>query len=150
MTASTEILVIEDDPLDRELITELLTLRGRGRISVSQAPDFQSAMALLTRQGFDLVMLDTRLPDATALFALRAIGEHAPLMPVLPHTSFLTPKARQCARERGAYDVVVRGDLNPMWSAVNKLLTLRALGAGEREADRPVLDRPVFDRAVGE
>jgi len=121
MSGPQEILVIEDDPLDRELIAELITLRGRGRIKVSEARDFKSAMALLTGQGFDLVMLDTRLPDATALFALRAIGEHAPLMPVLPHTSFLTPKARQSAREHGAYDTVVRGDLNPMWSAVNKL-----------------------------
>jgi DNA-binding NtrC family response regulator len=145
MTASTEILVIEDDPLDRELIIELLTLRGRGRIKVSEAPDFKTAMARLTGQGFDLVMLDTRLPDATALFALRAIGERAPLMPVLPHTSYLTPKARQSARERGAYDVVVRGDLNPLWSAVSKLLTLRSLGADERP-----LERMDFNWAVGE
>ena len=143
MSGATEVLVIEDDPLDRELIAELLTLRGRGRIKVTEARDFKTAMALLTGQGFDLVLLDTRLPDATALYALRAIGDHAPLMPVLPHTSFLTPKARQAARERGAYDTVVRGDLNPMWSAVNKLLTLRALGADEREPDRTELDRAV-------
>ena len=145
MSGLTEVLVIEDDPLDRELIAELLTLRGRGRIQVTEAPDFKTAMALLTGHGFDLVLLDTRLPDATALYALRAIGDHAPLMPVLPHTSYLTPKARQAARERGVYDTVVRGDLNPMWSAVNKLLTLRALGADEREPDRTA-----FDRAVGE
>lgn len=138
MIAPTEVLVIEDDPLDRELIAELLTLRGRGRIKISEAKDFKTAMALLTGQGFDLVLLDTRLPDATALYALRAIGEEAPLVPVLPHTSYLTPKARQSARERGAYDVVVRGDLNPMWSAVNKLLTLRALGGDERPLDRAV------------
>ena len=138
MIAPTEVLVIEDDPLDRELIAELLTLRGRGRIKISEAKDFKTAMALLTDQGFDLVLLDTRLPDAPALYALRAIGEEAPLVPVLPHTSYLTPKARQSARERGAYDVVVRGDLNPMWSAVNKLLTLRALGADERSLDRAV------------
>jgi DNA-binding NtrC family response regulator len=145
MMAPTEILVIEDDPLDREMITELLTLRGRGRIRISQAPDFKTAMALLAGQGFDLVLLDTRLPDTTALFALRAIGEQAPLMPVLPHSSYLTPAARQSARERGAYDAVVRGDLNPMWAAVNKLLTLGALGADERP-----LKRMDFGRAVGQ
>ena len=32
-------------------------------------------------------------------------------------------------RERGAFDVVVRGDLNPMWAAVNKLLTLSTFGS---------------------
>jgi DNA-binding NtrC family response regulator len=138
MADPTEVLVIEDDPLDRELIAELLTIRGRGRIRISEARDFKSAIALLEGRGFDLVLLDTRLPDATALYALRAIGEQAPLMPVLPHTSYLTPKARQAAREWGAYDTVVRGELNPMWSAVNRLLTLRALGSDDRPLDRAV------------
>ena len=140
MAAPTEILVIEDDTLDRELIAELLTVRGRGRIRVSEALDFKSAMEKLASQSFDLVLLDTRLPDATALYALRAIGEQAPLTPVLPHPAYITAKARQWARERGAFDVVVRGDLNPMWSAINKLLTLAALG----HDDRPIA------RAVGE
>lgn len=130
--ATTEILVIEDDPLDRELIAELLTLRGRGRIQAREARDFKTAMELLGSRTFDLVLLDTKLPDATALYALRAIGEHAPLTPVLPHDAYLTPMARQAGRERGAFDVVVRGELNPLWSAVNKLLTLRALGQDDR------------------
>ncbi len=138
MTDPTEVLVIEDDPLDRELIAELLTIRGRGRIRISEARDFKSAMAMMQGQGFDLVLLDTRLPDATALYALRAIGEQAPLVPVLPHTSYLTPKARQAARQWGAYDTVVRGELNSMWSAVNRLLTLRALGTDDRTLDRAV------------
>jgi CheY-like chemotaxis protein len=138
MSTITQILVIEDDALDRELISELLTVRGRGRIRVSEARDWKTAMEKLSSQAFDLVLLDTKLPDATALYALRAIGEQAPLTPVLPHPAYITPKARQTARERGAFDVVVRGDLNPMWSAVNKLLTLRALGLDERPTARAV------------
>ncbi len=128
----SEVLIIEDDPLDRELITELLTLRGRGRVRVSQADDLRGALALLAERTFDLVLLDTRLPDATPLYALRMIGEQAPLTPVLPHQSFITPRIRQTARERGAFEVVVRGELNPLWSSANKLLTLRALGFDDR------------------
>jgi CheY-like chemotaxis protein len=138
MSTATQILVIEDDALDRELISELLTVRGRGRIRISEAQDWKTAMEKLSSQAFDLVLLDTKLPDATALYALRAIGEQAPLTPVLPHPAYITPKARQVARDRGAFDVVVRGDLNPMWSAVNKLLTLRALGLDQRPTARAV------------
>jgi CheY-like chemotaxis protein len=134
----TQILVIEDDPIDRELIVELLTLRGRGKIRATQASSFKAALEQLGVQAFDLVLLDTKLPDATALYALRAIGEKAPQTPVLPHPAYLTPKARQSARERGAFDVVVRGELNPLWSAVNKLLTLRALGRDDRAIPRAV------------
>ena len=140
MAQTTEVLVIEDDALDRELIAELLTVRGRGRMRISEARDFKTALQRLGSQTYDLVLLDTKLPDATALYALRAIGEQAPLTPILPHPAYITAKARQDARERGAFDVVVRGELNPMWSAVNKLLTLRALG----QDDRPIA------RAVGE
>jgi DNA-binding NtrC family response regulator len=138
MPALTEVLVIEDDALDRELVAELLAVRGRGRIRLSEARDWKTAMEKLAGQTFDLVLLDTKLPDTTALHALRAIGEQAPLTPVLPHPAYLTPRARQTARDRGAFDVVVRGDLNPMWSAINKLLALRALGHEERPIARAV------------
>ncbi len=138
MSGPTEVLVIEDDALDRELISEILAVRGRGRIRVSEARDFKSAMELLASRSFDLVLLDAKLPDVTALHALRSIGEQAPLTPVLPHSSYLTARARQTARERGALDAVVRGDLNSMWSAVNKLLTLGALGRDQRPITRAV------------
>lgn len=132
----TDILVIEDDPIDRELIAELLTLRGRGSVRVSQSFDLRGGLDLLEERTFDLVLLDTKLPEVTPLHALRVIGENAPMTPILPHSSFITPKARQGARERGAFDVVVRGDLNPLWSAANKLLMLRALALDDRPPEQ--------------
>lgn len=127
-----EVLIIEHEPLDRELIAELITLRGRGRIQISLAADLRGGLDFLRKRTWDLVLLDIRLPDTTPLHALRAIGEQAPMTPILPHQSFITPKIRQSARERGAFEVVVRGELNPLWSAANKLLTLRALGHDDR------------------
>jgi len=132
MSKPWEVLVIEHDELDRELVAELLTVRGRGGVRITQAPDLQSGLAALGTRRFDLVMLDTRLPEATALHALRAVGEKAPLTPILPHPAYISVLTRQTARQRGAFDVVVRGDLNPMWAAVNKLLTLSSLGSDIR------------------
>lgn len=124
-----EVLVIEDDALDRALVAELLTVRGRGGVRITEAGDLQSGLAALDGRRFDLVMLDTKLPEATALHALRAVGEKAPLTPVLPHPAYISAQTRHTARQRGAFDVVVRGDLNPMWAAVNKLLTLSTFGS---------------------
>ena len=42
MNTPTNILVIEDDPVDRELVAELLTLRGRGRIRTVEAATFRA------------------------------------------------------------------------------------------------------------
>lgn len=138
MPGPWEVLVIEDDELDRALVAELLTVRGRGGVRVTEARDLQAGLSELERRRFDLVMLDTKLPEATALHALRAVGEKAPLTPILPHPAYLSAQVRQTARQRGAFDVVVRGDLNPMWAAVNKLLTLSTFGSDIRPPTRAV------------
>jgi DNA-binding NtrC family response regulator len=125
----TEVLLIEDEALDRELVQELLALKGRGRIKVTEAGDLPVGLGLLGARTFDLVMLDTRLREVSALSALRAIGEQAPDTPILPHPTFITPQMRHAARQRGAFDVAVRGDLNAMWSAVQSLLSPGGDGA---------------------
>lgn len=136
MPGPWEVLVIEDDELDRALVAELLTVRGRGGIRITEVPDLQRGLAKLDERRFDLVMLDTKLPDASALHALRAVGEKAPLTPILPHPAYISAPIRLTARQRGAFDAVVRGDLNPMWAAVNKLLTLSTFGSDLRPPTR--------------
>ena len=138
MPGPWEVLVIEHEALDRELVVELLTVRGRGGVRVTQVADLRSGIDALASNRFDLIMLDTKLPEATALHALRAVGEKAPLTPVLPHSSYISAQGRETARERGVFDVVVRGDLNAMWAAVNKLLTLSTFGSDIRPTARAV------------
>jgi CheY-like chemotaxis protein len=133
-----EVLIIEDDQLDRELVAELLAVRGRGGVRVTEVADLQSGLQALDSHRFDLVMLDTKLPEATALHALRAVGDKAPLTPILPHPAYISVQTRQTARQRGAFDAVVRGDLNGMWAAVNKLLTLSTFGSDIRPSARAV------------
>jgi DNA-binding NtrC family response regulator len=124
MMAAAEVLLIEDEEIDRQIVQELLALRGRGRVRVTEASGFEHAVQLLRSRKFDLVLLDTKLREISALSALRAVGEEAPDTPILPHTAFITVPLRQAARRRGPFDVAVRGDLNPMWSAVSNLLSL--------------------------
>lgn len=138
MSSPWEVLIIEHDPLARELVVELLTVRGRGGVRMTQVADLQTGVEAMEGRRFDLIMLDTKLPEATALHALRAVGEKAPLTPVLPHTAYISAQTRHTARERGAFDAVVRGDLNPMWAAVNKLLTLSTFGSDIRPSTHAV------------
>ena len=138
MPAPWEILVIEDDELDRALVVELLGLRSRGGVRVTEARDLDAGLEALAGRRFDLIMLDTKLPEVSALHALRAVGEKAPLTPVLPHPAYISAQVRHTARQRGAFDVVVRGDLNPLWAAVNKLLTLSTFGSDIRPPAKAV------------
>jgi DNA-binding NarL/FixJ family response regulator len=122
MATPRQVLVIDDDELDRGIVAELFCLRGRGRVVLTEASSLKVGLDLLAGTSYDLVLLDTKLPDASALQALRAVAEHAPSTPILSHTPHLTPPLRQTARQRGAYEVVVRGELNPLWAAAHKLL----------------------------
>jgi CheY-like chemotaxis protein len=124
MISAAEVLLIEDDDLDRQLVQEVLALRGRGRVHVTEAHGFHEGLVRLQGHRFDLILLDTRLPEISALSALRALGDAAPDTPILPHNPFITTQLRQAARLRGPFDVAVRGDLNPLWAAANNLLAL--------------------------
>lgn len=131
MISAAEVLLIEDDDLDRQLVLELLALRGRGRVHVTEAHGFHEGLVRLQGHRFDLILLDTRLPEISALSALRSVGEAAPDTPILPHNPFITAQLRQAARLRGPFDVAIRGDLNPLWNAANNLL---ALESGQRRS----------------
>ena len=121
MATPWQVLVIDDDELDRGLVAELFCLRGRGGIVMTEAPSLKVGLDLLAGFTYDLVLLDTKLPDASALQALRAVAERAPSTPILSHTAHLTPALRQATRQRCAYEVVVRGELNPLWAAAHEL-----------------------------
>jgi DNA-binding NtrC family response regulator len=122
MTPAAEVLLIEDEESDRQLVLELVALKGRGRVHITEATDLPAALRLLTERRFSLILLDTRLRDASALSALRAIGTCAPHTPVLSHSTFLDVQTRDAARRRGAWDVVIRGGLNPLWMEMSSLL----------------------------
>ncbi|MDQ3138144.1 MAG: response regulator [Gemmatimonadota bacterium] len=125
MLPPVHVLLIEDDETDRLLVQELVALRGRGRVRVTEAHDLPAGLDLLGTRAFDLILLDTKLRDVSALSALRAVGEHAPHTPILPHPTFITVEMRHAARQRGAWDLVVRGWLDPMWDAVGDLLAMK-------------------------
>lgn len=122
MTPDVEVLLIEDEETDRLLVQELVALKGRGRVRVTEAPDLATGLALLGTRSFNLVLLDTKLREVSALSALRAVGECAPETPILTHPAYLTVETRQAARKLGPWDVVERGALNPMWAAMSNLL----------------------------
>jgi CheY-like chemotaxis protein len=129
MLPAVEVLLIEDEESDRLLVQELIALRGRGRLRVTDARDLATALELLDTRSFDLVLLDTRMRDVSALSALRSVGEHAPQTPILPHPTFLTTELRQSAKRHGTWEVVVRGLLDPMWAAISNLLALKPAGS---------------------
>jgi len=82
-----KVLVVEDDPVVRELLATFLT---RKRYQVKVAEDGLHALALLREEPMDLILSDVRMPGMSGLELLRDVKERDPevqLILVSGHTS---------------------------------------------------------------
>lgn len=80
-----KILIIDDDPSTRESIRLLLSLDGH---SVTEARDGVEALALVSKQSFDLVLLDFFMPGMYGAEVARRIKQSAPSLPILMITAY--------------------------------------------------------------
>ncbi len=79
------ILVVEDDPSARESIKLLLQI---DRHLVTEAKDGSEALALLSQQPFDLVILDYVMPGMKGWEVALNIKRLAPALPILMVTGY--------------------------------------------------------------
>ena len=80
------ILVVEDDPSVRDSITLLLRI---DRHIVTEASNGREALELVSRQPFDLVVLDFVMPEMLGGEVALQIKLIAPALPILMVTAYL-------------------------------------------------------------
>lgn len=89
------ILVVEDNPQNRELVTDLLSLTGAHLLI---AEDAETALEIAAREAVDLVLMDVSLPRMDGLEATRQL-KNSPATAHLPIIA-LTAHAMKGDRER--------------------------------------------------
>ncbi|MFC3121713.1 putative bifunctional diguanylate cyclase/phosphodiesterase [Agaribacter flavus] len=62
-----QILVVDDDSIDREMLRISLDEAGKGGYDISEATSVESALALIEQQRFDVIVLDYRMPGADGI-----------------------------------------------------------------------------------
>lgn len=106
MSLSLEkILIVEDEPIVRNLLTEILTRR---KCIVRSTSTLAEAEALLSTESFDMMLLDLRLPDGDGqrfLERVTAIPEH-PLVVMI--TGYGTVESAVACMRAGAFDYVLK------------------------------------------
>ena len=126
------VLVVEDNAVNRELITTLL---GPFEIEIDTACDGAEAVEAVSRQRYDVVLMDVQMPimdGLTATRRIRAMGDSAAARtPIVAMTANVLPEQVARCREAGMDDHLGK-PINPM----------RLLQALDRwaAADRTVLD----------
>lgn len=116
MSRPLEILIVEDNPADALLVSELLREVGVP-MNISIAEDGQKALDILDghnghpeRPPPDLIVLDLNLPKVhgfDVLMHVRTMPSHGPI-PVLVMTGSLNPEDETKARSMGATDYCIK------------------------------------------
>ena len=84
------ILLAEDDPQIREMITDYISEKSEGRLLIVCAQDGTEALAMLRQEEYDLILLDVMMPGIDGFSLCREIRSDSDV-PIL----FLTARARE-------------------------------------------------------
>ncbi|HEV3160194.1 MAG: response regulator [Xanthobacteraceae bacterium] len=102
---SKRILVVEDQPDNRQIIRDMLADTG---YEIAEAENGEEALAAITKQRPDLILMDIQLPIMDGYAATRRIKTDPALksIPVIAVTSYALSGEEKKAREAGCDDYV--------------------------------------------
>jgi two-component system response regulator AtoC len=99
------VLVVDDEPEIRALLTDLLKEEG---YKVRTADTAAKALAEIGKSMPDLVMMDVQLPDQDGIALLKQLKRDEPELEVIVMTAFGGSSTAIKAMEHGAYDYVTK------------------------------------------
>ncbi|HEY2244587.1 MAG: response regulator [Xanthobacteraceae bacterium] len=102
---SKRILVVEDQPDNRQIIRDMLADTG---YEIAEAENGEEALAAIAKQRPDLILMDIQLPVMDGYAATRRIKTDPALksIPVIAVTSYALSGEEKKAREAGCDDYV--------------------------------------------
>ena len=127
------LLVVEDDPQVRAMLTRALRYEG---FEVAAASDGAEAMAALRSSRPDLLLLDLLLPDADGVELCGRLRDEGDIVPILMLTARDTVSDRVAGLEAGADDYLVKP-----FSTAELVARVRALLRRARDRPAPTTRR---------
>lgn len=125
-----QILVVDDDPILREGLADLLVEEGYG---VVQASSGTEALERLPELDVQCILMDVQMPGLDGLAVLKAMRQDPACPPVVVMTAYGTTATAIEAMKHGAFDYVLKPFDIPALLAVAG----RAAEAGARQKEAP-------------
>ncbi|MBN1865966.1 response regulator [Candidatus Sumerlaeota bacterium] len=99
------ILVVEDEAVVRDLLSEILTQQGH---KVATAGDGSEALDLLRKNSFDMVLSDLQMPGLSGLDLISSIKSRQPTLPVVVVSGYPALNKAIDAMKAGATDFITK------------------------------------------
>lgn len=144
--AGLRVLILDDSPLDAELLVAELRRSGF-RPAVTYAATADEYAAALSPE-FDVVLADYTLPDYSALDAIAFLAARGLDVPIIVVTGTIGEElAAECIRA-GAGDYLLKDRLARLRPAIDRVLNDRKLQREMKEAQRRLAAEYAFRKAV--
>jgi len=114
------ILVVDDEPLIRESLYEILRIGGFKALMAANGED---ALTILEKQSIDIVVTDLKLPRMSGIELLEAVKKISPAADVIVITGFGSIESAVEAMKKGAYDYITKPiDDSEIKIVINKIV----------------------------
>ncbi len=107
--AVIQVLMVGDNPGERQLLNEMLAESGTTQFSLTHANNIKHALDHLAQQHYDVLLLDLALSDGRGLNNVQHIQTAAPGLPVIVLSGVSDEQLALQAVQAGAQDYWVKG-----------------------------------------
>ena len=147
MDDTIKILVIDDDDSGREALTMLLQSAG---YEVTSAATGESALDLIDREQYQVIVSDLFLPDKSGLDILQNVQKVSPSTEVIVVTGHASAQTAVRAMKEGAFDYITKPiDFDELKIVVSKALEKQKLLSENVYLRRQLQGRFEFNNIIG-
>ncbi len=147
MDETIKILVIDDDDSGREALTMLLKSAG---YEVTSAATGESALDLIERGHYQVIVSDLFLPDKSGLDILQNVQKISPSTEVIVVTGHASAQTAVRAMKEGAFDYITKPiDFDELKIVVSKALEKQKLLSENMYLRRQLQGRFEFSNIIG-
>jgi DNA-binding response OmpR family regulator len=105
MTMKSNILVVDDEPVARQSMTDILRLEG---FSVNSVPNGQAAIEYVRTHPVELMIVDLRMPGMDGLEVVQVVNQISPETEVVLLTAFATTESAIQALRLRIHDYLLK------------------------------------------
>jgi len=147
MDDTIKILVIDDDDSGREALARLLRL---ARYEVTSAATGLSALDLIDREQYQVIVSDLFLPDKSGLDILQEVQKVSPATEVIVVTGHASAQTAVRAMKEGAFDYITKPiDFDELKIVITKALEKQKLLSENIYLRRQLQGRFEFNNIIG-